>query len=73
MIIMANMNKLLIIFTLLLANKMEAKTFFALPYSISQSISEEQKIEKLIKYVEKVRLYLLEMVLNTQQKRPLII
>ena len=67
------MNKLLIIFTLLLANKMEAKTFFALPYSISQSISEEQKIEKLIKYVEKVRLYLLEMVLNTQQKRPLII
>ena len=47
------MNKLLIIFTLLLANKMEANTFFALPYSISQSISEEQKIEKLIKYVEK--------------------
>jgi hypothetical protein len=52
-IIMANMNKLLIIFTLLLANKIEAKTFSALPYSILQSVSEEQKIEKLIYYIEK--------------------
>lgn len=47
------MNKLLIIFTLLLANKTEAKTLFAIPYSFSQSISEEQKIEKLINYIEK--------------------
>jgi len=53
MVIMANMNKLLIIFTLLLANKIEAKTFFVFPYSILQNISEEQKIEKLIIYIEK--------------------
>jgi len=47
------MNKLLIIFTLLLANKIDAKTFSSLPYSFLQSISEEQKIEKLINYIEK--------------------
>ncbi len=47
------MNKLLIIFTLLLANKIAAKTFFAFPTSISQNISEERKIEKLINYIEK--------------------
>ncbi len=52
-IIMANMNKLLIIFTFLLANKIEAKTFFAFPFSITQNFSEEQKIEKLINYIEK--------------------
>jgi len=52
-IIMANMKKLLIIFTFLLANKIEAKTFFAIPFSITQNFSEEQKIEKLINYIEK--------------------
>jgi hypothetical protein len=36
-----------------LANKIDAKTFSALPYSILQNISEEQKIEKLINYIEK--------------------
>lgn len=48
-----NMKKLLLIFTLLFINKGEANTPFAGPYSLLQSISEEQKIEKLISYVEK--------------------
>ena len=47
------MKKLLLIFTLILVNKMEAKTFYYEPFSFSQSISEEQKIEKLINYIEK--------------------
>ncbi|MFZ4798703.1 MAG: DUF5329 family protein [Bacteroidia bacterium] len=47
------MKKLLLIFTLLLINKSEANTPFACPYSLLQSISEEQKIEKLISSIEK--------------------
>lgn len=47
------MKKLLLIFTILLINKMVANTPFASPYLLLQSISEEQKIEKLISYVEK--------------------
>ncbi len=47
------MKKLFIIFTLFCVNQVDAKTLFAGPYTLLQSISEEQKIEKLILYVEK--------------------
>jgi hypothetical protein len=47
------MKKLLLILTLFLLNNLEAKIIFAEPYSLLQSISEIQKIDKLINYIEK--------------------
>lgn len=73
MITMANMNKLLIIFIFLLANKIESKTFFAFPFSITQNFSEEQKIEKLINYIEKSEAIFIRNGTEYPEKKPLTI
>lgn len=50
---MANMKKLLIILSFLFLSNAQATILFAGPYLFLQNANEEQKIEKLIAYVEK--------------------